>query len=77
LPLLKFQPSYMMIMMMMMMTYFCSLIQHVQNIENGYNSVLIISLLLLFFHHGATAPSGARASSLSRIHNHTQTQHTG
>ena len=31
--------------------------------------------MLRFFYHGATAPQGAKVSSLSRIHDHTQTRH--
>jgi len=30
----------------------------------------------LFFIHDMTAPSGPNASSLSRLHDHTQTHHT-
>jgi hypothetical protein len=33
------------------------------------------SVPLFFFYHGATAPSGAKASPLSTIHDHTQTHH--
>ena len=34
------------------------------------------SLLIIFFCHGATAPTGPRISSLSRLHDHTQTHHS-
>jgi hypothetical protein len=55
--------------------------------NSGYHTVVIFKsdtpmafrnflLFFFYFYRGATAPSGAKASSLSRIRDHTQKHHT-